>query len=254
MSTLADIIQSGYRELNLVAIGKEPTPAQSAEGLTLLNRIYDQVFGGSAGNLMYPWPLGNYGRQAMDQLSWSTQQWQNPIPNAKLVVTNEEALTVYLPTAPSDGARIGIMDPYSRLASVPVTLDGNGYTIENAATLLLNTDDMDRTWLFRQDLGNWARLSPLIATDPSPFPSEYDDYFSILLALRFAPRAGRELASSTSAAYAALEKKFVARYYQSAPLITDRALMFNSKQSYRQWVPWTGPYSNTEAWRSGWPW
>lgn len=254
MTTLADIIQSGYRELNLVAIGKDPTAAQSAEALALLNRIYDQVLGGSAGDLMYPWPLGNYGRQAMDQLDWDTQQWQNPIPNTKLVATNEDALTVYLPPKPSDGARMGIMDPYSRLASVPVTLDGNGWTIEGAATLLCDTNAQNTTWLFRQDLGNWALLSPLTTTDPSPFPTEYDDYFSILLALRLAPRAGRKLVETTTSAYQMLEKKFLARYYQSAPLVTDQALMFNSKQSYRQWVPWTGPYSNTQAWIMGWPW
>lgn len=254
MTTLAEIISDGFRELNLTGLGESPNTAQSAEGLTLLNRIYGQVLGGSAGDLIYPWPLGNYGRQAIEQLSWSLQQWQNPVSNVRLVATNDDAMTVYLYPTPSDGARMGIMDPYSRLAANPVTLDGNGYTIEGASTLTLSTNDMNRTWLFRQDLGNWARLSPLIATDTSPFPSEYDDYFAILLALRLAPRAGREIAASSQAAYTALEQKFVARYYQSAPLLTDRALMFNGKQSYQQWVPWTGPYSNTTAWNMGWPW
>ena len=254
MTTLADIIQGGYRELNLIAIGTDPTTAMSAEALTLLNRIYEHVLGDSAGNLMYAWPLGNYGRQALDQVSWSTQQWQNPIANTKLVATNEEAMTVYLPPRPSDGARMGIIDPYARLATYPVVLDGNGYTIENTSTVTLSTNSMDRTWLYRQDLGNWARLSPLIASDDSPFPSEYDDYFMILLALRLAPRAGKKLAETTAAAYKGLEKKFVGRYYQSAPLVTAQALMFNSKQSYRQWVPWTGPYSNQQAWQMGWPW
>lgn len=254
MTMLADIIQGGYRELNLVGIGKDPTTAQTAEALALLNRVFDHVLGDAAGNLMYAWPLGNYGRQAMDQVDWDTQQWQNPVPNTKLVVTNADAMTVYLFPKPSDGARMGIIDPYNRLASVPILLDGNGFTIENAATDLLATNGMDRTWLFRQDLGNWQRLTPLLVSDQSPFPSEYDDYFMILLALRLAPRAGRDLAATTTAAYESLAKKFVARYYQSAPLITDRALMFNSKQSYRQYVPWTGPYSSQQAWVMGWPW
>ncbi len=254
MTILADIISDGFRELNLTGLGESPNTAQETEGLRLLNRIYEHVLGGSAGDLLYPWRLGNYGVEPNDQWDWSTQQYQNPIANVRLVATNEEPMTVYLFPRASDGARMAIMDPYGRLAAYPLLLDGNGYTIEGAATLALDTNGLNKTWLFRQDLGNWALLSPLLASDESPFPSEYDDYFAILLALRLAPRAGRELAATTQAAYKALEQKFVARYYQSAPLITDRSLMFNSKQSYRQWVPWTGPYSDTQAWNMGWPW
>lgn len=255
MTTVSDIIQGGYRELNLVGIGKEPTTAQAAEGLTLLNRIYAHVLGGEAGELLHDFPLGNYGRQSMDQEVWDTQWFQNPAPNLRLVATNDDALTVYLPDRPSDGARMGMIDPYARLATYPVTLDGNGFTIEGSPTLTLNTNSADKTWLFRADLGNWALLSTLASTDQSPFPSEFDDYFVILLALRLASRAGVKLSDASQAAFSSLEQKFRARYYQSAPLLTDPSLQFNSRQSYRQYGPWSTPYAgNWSQWGRGWPW
>lgn len=255
MTQVSDIIQGGYREINLVGIGKEPTAAQSTEGLTYLNEIFAHVLGFEAGELLYNWPLGNYGRQSQDQIVWDTEQLTNPVPNSRLIVAGDAAMTVYLPFRPSDGARMGIIDPHALLSTRPVTLDGNGLTIEGSATLTLSTDSLDRTWLYRADTGNWARLTTLIATDQSPFPSEYDAYFKILLALRLAAPAGRELSASSQAAFGALEQKFRARYYQSAPLHTDPSLQFTSKQSYRQYGPWSGPYSSSQAaWNRGWPW
>lgn len=255
MTAVSELIQGGYRELNLVGIGKDPTSAQSTEGLTLLNRIFAHVLGGEAGELLYNWPLGNYGRQSLDQIDWDTEYLTNPVPNSRLIVAGDAAMTVYLPFRPSDGARMGVIDPHALLSTRPVTLDGNGLTIEEASTLTLSTDNLDRTWLYRADTGNWARLTTLIGTDDAPFPSEFDDYFVILLALRLAARAGMKLADTSQAAFGSLEQKFRARYYQSAPLQIDPSLQFNSRQSYRQFGPWPYPYGGSQgAWNRGWPW
>src|SRR5690606_33021371 len=113
--------------------------------------------------------------------------------NSQLVVTNENSITVYLPANPSDGARIGLMDPLGRLATVPVTLDANGRTIETAATLTLDTASTTRTWFYRGDLGDWQRISDLTTDGTFPFPREFDDYFVTMLAARINPAYEREL-------------------------------------------------------------
>lgn len=255
MTTLADIIQAGYRELNLVAIGKDPTAAQLEEGVTLLNQIYAHVLGSDAGELLFDWPLGNYGRQTMDNLWFLPEQLQNPPINSRLVMTAENAMTVYFPVQPSDGTRMNVIDPFNLLATWNLTLDGNGRTIETASSVTLSTNGIDRTWIYRADIGNWNRLSDLTSTDESPFPAEYDPYFSILMALRAAPRAGKKLAETTTAAFKSIEQKFKARYFQRAPLITNPALTFMSRQQYRRWGPnGYGYASSLQQWQQGWPW
>lgn len=250
MTAISTIIQSAYRELNLIALGASPTTAQSTEALTLVNRVYAHVLGSDAGELLQNWPLGNYGRQSIDQIDWTALRLTNPPPNVKLIATALAATTVYLPARPLDGARIGIIDPFSRLATYPVTLNGNGSTVEGAATVTLSTNAMDRTWLYRADTANWVRLTDLVEATESPFPSEYDDYFAILLALRIAPRAGRKLADATVTAYKSLDKKFQARYIQQAPLQLDSSLNWMSQQSWPTYWPW--PYGSTAAFNQGW--
>jgi hypothetical protein len=254
MGQAQDIIQQAYRELNLIAIGKDPTAAQLAEGLSLLNQAYTYVVGGPAGEFMQNWPLGNYGLEDIYQFDWNELQITNPPINSRLVATAESALTVYFPVRPSDGSRMGIIDPYDRLATYNVTLDGNGSTIEETPTVTISTNGTNKEWIFRADLGDWKLLNTLIATDASPFPDEFDPYFSILLALRMSPRAGVALSDATMAAFQGLKNKFEARYIQRAPLKPDPSLDLMSYQSYQQW--WAGPYASQAAFNNGWgtPW
>ena len=253
MTTVAEIIQGAYREINLVAIGKNPTADQIAEGLTYFNEIMAHVYGGEAGNLMHNWPLGNFGRAPDNQFEWGFQQRQYPVPNSRLVVAADEPMTVYFPVAPSDGAFMGIVDPHSLLATLPVILDGNGYTIEGSPSVTENVNGTNKVWMFRSDLGNWTLLSPLIISDTVPFPSpDYDPYFKILLALRLAAPSGRTVSDATMAAFAPLEQKFKARYYQNGPAAVDPTLLFTSRQSYRQYGPWAPPYNGSwSGWKRG---
>lgn len=256
MGQAQDIIQQAYRELNLIAIGKDPNTAQLAEGLTLLNQIYTYVVGGPAGEFLYNWPLGNYGREDIYQFEWDTLQITNPPINSRLVATNESALTIYFPPAGvvSDGSRMGVIDPFGRLATVPLVLDGNGFTIENTATVTINTNNTDKTWLFRGDLGDWVLLNTLIETDTSPFPDEFDPYFSMLLSLRISPRSGVEWSKETQAFFNTIKNKFEARYIQKAPQKPDPSLNWMSYQSYQRYYPY--PYSSQAAFNQGWggPW
>ncbi|MEY4943911.1 MAG: hypothetical protein RL254_2092 [Planctomycetota bacterium] len=250
MSTLQDVIDDGWRELNLIALGTSANTAQTAEGVRLLNQIYNFTIGTTAGEALFNWPLGNFGRESSDLLWATTQQLQNPPQNARLVAVNEEALTVYLPVRPSDGAQIAVIDPHARLATYPLVLDGNGMTIEGAATLTLSTNSINKTWLFRADTGNWVLLNPLVETDTNPYPLEFDQFFAMMLALRLAPRSGVELATTTQAYFNEVRKKFVSRYIQNAPLMADPSLTWTSIQGYDQWYTWR--YGSTNAFNQGW--
>ncbi len=253
MTQLQDIIDSGYRELNLTAIGASPTTAQTTEGVLLLNRLYRFALGGSAGEMLFNWPLGNFGRENIVRAEVPLLRIQNPPANVRLVAVNEEAMTVYLPPVGrflSDGARMGVIDPHERLAAYPSTLDANGNTIDGADTLLVDTDGTDATWLYRADLGAWMLLDNLDETDDNPFPEEFDDYFSIMLALRIAPRAGRTLSAETQAYFKVEKNKFEARYLQSAPLRLDPSLSWTSVQGYDQY--WNYGYGGQQAFDQGW--
>jgi hypothetical protein len=237
VTVVSSIITDAFRECNILPLAKAPTSAQSTEALRLLNQLFSTIYGDEAGESLQDWPLGNFGRESPDyELGWSDYQVDRPTINQRLIALNQQAKTVYLSLYPQDGSRMGVADPYSRLAAFPVTLDGNGRTIEGAATLTLNTNGTYREWFYRADLGNWMRLTGVTLTDEMPFPADFDIFFTILLAMRINPRYGRMMDAQSAEMYKGERRKFVARYLQSMPLeiLDDISWPFMSLQSYDQ--------------------
>lgn len=234
MTLVSSIIADAYRENNLVAVGKDPSTGQQTEALRLLLAVVKAAIGGEAGEYLKDWPLGDYGRQDRDQLGRTTTQIANPPINARLLHTAAAAITVYFPAMPSDGSRMAILDPYSRLAALNVTLDGNGRTIEAAATATLSTNGLSREWFYRADLGNWVRVSDFDADDEMPFPADFDMMWVILLAARLSPRYGRSLTNESALILKQQRTAFLARYAQSEDLQVrpDLSLPHLSRQSY----------------------
>lgn len=233
MTVISSIITDAFREGNILPLGKAPTDIQSTEALRLTNQLFKSVTGGDAGEEFTDWPLGNFG-QTNPYFPIPDMQLQRPTLNKRLVAINESALDVYLYPYPQDGSRMGIVDPYGRLSTVPVTINGNGRRIEGSAAIVLNTDGLSREWFYRADLGQWVRLTNLTATDEMPFPEEFDIFFTILLALRLNPRYGREMDAQSQAMFKSERAAFVARYAQAMPLeVTDDiSWPFMSTQSY----------------------
>lgn len=237
MTLISSIITDAFREGNILPLGKEPNANQGTEALRLINGVFSSIYGGEAGEPLTDWPLGNFGRESPGyDLPITDQALDRPTINRRLIAVNEEAKTVYLALTPQDGARMGIADPFSRLAAFPVTLDANGRTIEDTPTLVLNTDGFNREWFYRADLGGWVRLTQKEADDEMPFPAEFDNFFITLLALRLNPRYGREMDPQSQIIYKTDRRKFVARYLQSMPLeiLDDVSWPFMSTQSYDQ--------------------
>lgn len=234
MTLISSIIADAFREGNILPLGKAPNANQGAEALRLFNALLSSLYGDEAGEALRDWPLGNFGRERPD--NWPEYERTRPGINRRLIVLNEAAMTVYLSACPQDGARMGIIDPFGRLATVPVTLDANGRTIEGAANLTLNTDGTASEWFYRADLGDWVRLTAKLDTDDLPFPADFDNFFITTLAMRINPRYGRTMDEQSALIYKSERRKFVARYLQSMPLeiLDDISWPYLSRQSYDQ--------------------
>ena len=237
MTLISSIITDAYRESNILPLVKAPSAPQITEALRLLNGLFSSIYGDEAGESLQDWPLGNFGRESPAyNLEFTEYNINRPTINRRLIAVNEEAKTVYLTLYPQDGARMGIADPFGRLATVPVTLDANGRTIEGSPNLLLDTNGTFTEWFYRADLGDWVKLTSKVAADEMPFPADFDNFFVILLAMRINPRYGRTLDEQSLAIFRSEKRKFVARYLQSMPLeiLDDISWPFMSTQNYDQ--------------------
>lgn len=237
MTVISSIITDAFREGNILPLGKAPNTNQATEALRLINGLFSSVYGDEAGEGLVDWPLGNFGRESPAyDLAYTDQAIDHPTINRRLIAVNDEAKTVYLSLYPQDGARMGIADPFGRLATVPVILDANGRTIEGSASITLDVNGTFREWFYRADLGGWVRLSQLTDADEMPFPADFDNFFITLLAMRLNPRYGRTMDDQSALIYKSERRKFVARYLQSMPLeiLDDISWPFMSTQGYDQ--------------------
>ena len=235
MTLVSDIINDAYRESNTIPLGRPATVLQTTEALRLYNQFISSTYGGEEGEKLRDWTLGSYGQEfSTNQDLYLNPLVTHPDGNRRLIATNTTPLVVYLTPYPQDGMQYGMTDPFNRLAAFPIILNANGRPIEGGLTLVCNTNGLYVRWIYRGDIGAWIRITPLLATDPHPFPAQYDIFFSISLAMRINPRYGRTLDQQSLAAYKQNRREFIARYIQDHPLERDDSIAFPfmSKQSF----------------------
>lgn len=190
MTLVSSIITSAYRESNIIPLVSSPNTNQQTEALDRLNPLLLSTVGNEAGDDLNDVNIGGDVDQESLVTSW--------IPdNARLLLNLTEAKSYDLDPTPFEGQRLAFVDVGGNLATYNVTLSGNGRTIEGSSSLTLNTNSDARQWMYRADTGNWVRINTLAVDDEMPFPSEFDDYFIIMLALRINPRYGQSLAPET---------------------------------------------------------
>lgn len=235
MTLVSNLIGYAYREVNLTGIGQPPTTDQMGEGLRLFNELMKFLVGGVAGEYFEDWMLGPFGRDPdypAENCYYPDDVITRPPINARLIATQDVAKTVWLPLKPSDGSRMAISDPHSRLATYPITLNGNGRVIEGADSLVLNTDGLDRAWFYRADMADWVRVTNLVETDQGPFPEDFDVMIYVMLAMRLVPPSGRKFSEMSMLIYTEQRRQFLARYKQKAPLRINPDLRHNAIQAY----------------------
>jgi hypothetical protein len=259
MTLTSAIVRGAYRELNLVAVnGALPTTLET-EGLALLQTLASSVIGNEAGEQLQAFPLGRGNIDVPAGFPWGDGvppgDWWVPL-QARLVCNLTAPLSVDLHPMPQDGSRLAAIDVSGNFSANPLTLDGNGRMIEGVQSLTLNTDGDAREWIYRADLGEWLKVTPIALADPFPWPSEFDDMFIIMLATRIAPRFGVSISGESGAAMRRSERQFKARYKQVIEVSPDGALI--PRQAWRPYRAYR-PYVNGDAgvfprWGLRFPW
>lgn len=225
MTTALEIITDALREGNLIGIGVVPDAPKQTESLRRLNALISSALGYEIGEGLQDWLVGTTNVADSYLNAHSEQVWTRPPANVSLQLNSQQPQTIFLPTEVSDGARIRAIDMLGSLATYPVTLDANGLRIEGAASVTLSTNNMNRTWFYRADLGDWKIIADLEIGDDMPFPAEHDEAFVTLLAMRLNPRYGRAMSGDSGAWLQRSLGKLKARYRQKKIVPADLGVL-----------------------------
>lgn len=219
MTQVSEIIRQALRETNTVAITQDSNPTETAEGLARLQALVLSTLGNEVGYIMEDWNILSATTITKPSgVPLTTAQagaWTVP-PNARLVCGLGAALTVTLDPLPQDGQRFSAIDAKNTFDTFNLTINPNGRKIEGAvANKVISTEGDATQWLYRADLADWKVIAPLATDDEFPFPTDFDDYFIIMLAMRLSPRYGKELPKESGARLEMQRQQFIARYSQT---------------------------------------
>lgn len=190
MTQVSDIIARAYRETNLIPRGATPTATEIAEAVPLLNSLILSTMGFEAGEGLTDLIIGGDFDQSDLLIDYVPD-------NIRLVLNIDTPTIVGLDPYPYEGQRIAIVDVTNNLSTNTITLEGNGRKIEGGISITVDVDGTDVQWMYRGDSGDWVRVAALTQADPMPFPTDFDDYFIVMLALRINPRHGATLSTES---------------------------------------------------------
>lgn len=258
MTIAADIVQSGFREGNLIPAGKQPTQAELDEALPLLNRFINGIFGYEMGENLRDWqvppvqrtapapttfPQAALSRLGVD-IGTESITWQLPPKNTRIIFgAPPNGAKVWFPSNPQDGSRMAVIqgsgagDDYTDGSQL--ILDGNGRFIDGAATVTLVAPiAAGKAWIYRADVGQWLTCADVASGDEMPFPKDLDDFFICGLAMRLAPRYGKITAAETAKTAVDSLKRLKARYRQAGTTTYGGENLNETSQSYLTGRSW----------------
>lgn len=216
MTLNSALIQAGFRESNFVGQSTILADDEQTEGMQLLQSLTltmpGLILGHKWRNWFIPYPNRTAEKggdfPARSDREFTDLRYPNyPQTNARVVLRNAAAETLYMPQMPSDGALMQFVDAGFQ---GDVTLDANGNffgTSGVATTVTLTTGVAGgnrlptRTYIYRGDIASWIRLDSLIYNAESAWPAEFDDFWITAMAIRLSPRFGNEPRSATIARY-----------------------------------------------------
>lgn len=259
MSTAVSIIvNDALRETNIIPISGPGTTSSTTneqnEALGRLNAFITSVYGFEMGEELSDWLAPAPQRTApvaanFPQLPYPQDEeltfpaavdpdidtWQYPPKNSRIIFGGVTT-TVFFPERPDDGTRMALIQGSGAgdggATGAVLTLDGNGRTIGGSNTQTLADPVAAAAWLYRADLGDWAAVTTLALTDTMPFPPSTDDYFTLALAIRLAPRFGKQVSAETAKAFQRAETRFRAKFRQSGTTTFGAWDIPRSLQSY----------------------
>lgn len=217
MTTIRQIVTDALREGNVIAVGDTPPDTEFDEALRRIQTIISGLYGSVVGEPLKDVSFGDTGlvNSFAKNLDASPFIAASYVPlNVRLIFNNDVTSTIYLHPTPQDGSRLSVIDNGGDFSTHNVTVNANGRKIESASSVILSTAALNRSWFYRADLGQWVRISDLIADDESPFPREFDDLLITTLAVRLNPRFGIDTKKETAAVLGQMRTMFRARYKQ----------------------------------------
>jgi hypothetical protein len=240
-TTAKEIIVQAFSEGGFAPRGKMSLAEEMQEALPVLNGLLLSMLGLELGEHYREWPVppnrqssvpSRYplGPLAMDP---SREVWTNPPANVRIVAANSEAVTVYFPADPQDGARMAYTDSG---ASADITLHGNGRLIQGRSSI--GGSGGFRRWLYRADKSNWVCINHLGMDDMLPTPPEFDDLFICGLVMRLSPRFKQPADPAYADRYKDMLSRLKRRYKQSEemPASVDfpRSTIFGAQLGIRE--------------------
>lgn len=219
MTQVIDIITAGLRESNVVAPDQNLTPTETAEALARLQALVLSSVGSEVGYIMEDWNVASatsYTRPNGVPIPTAQTAGFTIKPNSRLIFNLSAVMTITLDPQPQDGQRFSVVDAANTFDTYNLTINPNGRKIEGTVgNITLSTENTSKQWLYRSDIANWVVLDPLTEATEMPFPSDFDDYFIIALAMRLNPRYGRTIDDQSKARFDQQQLQFVNRYTQS---------------------------------------
>lgn len=230
MTLVSEIIQDAFRQSNLIPINGSVTAEQQTEAFRYLNRIIKSVFGNEVGENLTSQPFGgtNVG---VDLVTYPQPQQWILAPNKRLVCNLSSNQTIYLNPVPYPGERFGIIDASRNFDTYGLTVYGNGKLIDGVESITLTTEAFDAEYMYRDDLGQWIKYTPLTSAGQLfPFPEEFDEFFITMLAMRLNPAYGKAMDAQSAEVFRRAKTQLRARYHNKVQTRSETGLIN---------LPWT---------------
>ncbi len=259
MTLVSDIITDAYRRSNLIALGQSPNTNQITEALRYLNRIVKSVFGNEVGEKLEAFPIGRHNISRPAGYPWWNNVPDNNFyfpPNVRAILNLDDNTHVdlYLHPNPPIGCRFAFnfMNPGRGQTA---TIKGNGRYIDGADSVDLSGSITEAEYLYRDDLGSWVKYAPILSSDSFPFPSEFDDFFIVSLAMSINPNYGRALDAQSQATYKRSAQQIRSRYHQVIPSRSELGLIRLTRTAADRdlWGNTYWLYNPSDMFAKGWP-
>lgn len=235
---IIDIIQSAYRELNLVPAGAELTQTDIDEAVLVLHLIWRSLFYNVVGaNLLDISVVKETHQGKLDAATTAPQVKDGVYPaNSRIVMNSTLPAKRYLCDNPRDGTLIGAV---SFMNSGNLTVDSNGRYFQPHGRTYVLEPGASVTWMYRADLGMWMTVAwPAETLDTIPFDPRYDDYFICALARRLASRHAVEPSDNAVRTESWLFNEMMRHYKPSRQVIgTSPADLTGSLDLYSEYAP-----------------
>lgn len=217
MATARETIKKGLRKLRVIGQGESPDSATLTDCLDALNKLLVEI-------------VGFGGSHVLQARTIDTSYELSPRdPAVRLLCRHSSPITITLPSVDTmevyDGMRVGVVDVSNNASTNNITIARNSWLLEGAtADLTLSTNNINRVWMFRGDLGDWKRATDLAVDDSLPFPTDLDESMALIFANRVGGEFGQALRPSDLALARAALRHLSAKYVPAVRMAPDQSV------------------------------